>query len=75
MGSPDQYRALGFEALDTRIDRQNTYWISSAIGGGILTVVGVSLVVLNRPTDDRPPVAIGMTGTHDRFEVTLGATF
>ncbi len=73
--SPDQYRSLGLEALETRLDRRNTYWVSSAIAGGILTVLGVSLVALNRPMHERPPIAVGMTGAHDRFAVTLRATF
>lgn len=73
--SPDQYRALGLEALEAQIDRRNTYWVSSAIAGGVLTVLGVSLVVLNRPTHERPPVAVGVTGALDRIAITLRAAF
>jgi len=73
--SPDQYRALGLEALDAQIDRRNTYWVSSAIVGGALTVLGISLVVLNRPTHERPPIAVGVTGALDRIAITLRAAF
>jgi len=73
--SPDQYRELGLEALDAQIDRRNRYWVSSAIAGGVLTVLGVSLVILNRATNERPPVAVGVTGAQDRVAITLRAAF